>query len=84
MEDLSTKLEKLLMDAEDCDLIGRLAADRNKRELFEKLAADLRAIARDIQVVIAGRTNVSPPSNQNKVPAATSNAELNKSQIPSE
>ena len=63
MEDLSTKLEKLLMDAEDCDLIGRLAADPNKRELFEKLAADLRAIARDIQVVIAGRTNVSPQSN---------------------
>jgi len=84
MEDLSTKLEKLLMDAEDCDLIGRLAADPNKRELFEKLAADLRAIARDIQVVIAVRTNVSPQSNQNQSSRATSNAELNKSQIPSE
>jgi hypothetical protein len=83
MEDLSVKLEKLLMEAEDCDLIGRLATDRNKRELFEKLAADLRAIARDIQVVIAGRANVSPQSNQNKVPAATSNAVLNKSQVPS-
>ena len=84
MEDLSAKLEKLLMDAEDCDLIGRLAADPNKRELFEKLAADLRAIARDIQVVIAVRTNVSPQSNQNQSSRATSNAELNKSQIPSE
>jgi hypothetical protein len=83
MEDLSVKLEKLLMEAEDCDLIGRLATDRNKRELFEKLAADLRAIARDIQVVIAGRANVSPQSNQNKVPAATSNTVLNKSRVPS-
>jgi hypothetical protein len=82
MEDLNAKLEKLLMDAEDCDLVGRLAADPNKRELFEKLAADLRAITRDIQVVIAGGTNVCPQSDQNKVPAATSNAALNKSQAP--
>jgi hypothetical protein len=80
MEDLSAKLEKLLMDAEDCDLIGRLASDPNKRELFEKLAADLRAIARDIQLVIAGRTNVS--SDRDKVPAPTGNAALNKSQAP--
>ena len=82
MEDLSAKLEKLLMDAEDCDLIGRLASDPNKRELFEKLAADLRTIARDIQVVIAGRTNVSPQSDRDKVPAPTGNAALNKSQAP--
>jgi len=56
MEDLSAKLEKLLIEAEDCDLIGRLATDPDKRELFKKLAADLRAVARDIQVMIAGRT----------------------------
>jgi hypothetical protein len=56
MEDLSAKLEKLLTEAEDCDLIGKLATDPHKRELFEKLAADLRAVARDIQAMIAGRT----------------------------
>jgi hypothetical protein len=54
MEDLSAKLEKLLIEAEDCDLIGRLATDPDKRELFERLAADLRAMARDIEAVIAG------------------------------
>ena len=58
MEDLRAKLEKLLIEAEDCDLIGRLATDPKKRELFKKLAADLRAIAHDIQTVIAERTRV--------------------------
>ena len=52
---MSAKLEKLLSEAEDCELIGKLATDLNKRVLFQKLAVDLRAMARDIQVVIAGR-----------------------------
>jgi hypothetical protein len=55
MEDLSAKLEKLLSEAEDCDLIGRLATDRAKRELFQRLAIDLRAMANDIRAVIASR-----------------------------
>jgi hypothetical protein len=55
MEDLSAKLEKLLNEAEDCELIGKLASDLNKRALFKKLAVDLRAMAHDIQTVIAGR-----------------------------
>jgi len=41
--------------AEDCDIIGRLATDAKKRELFQRLAADLRGLARDIEVMIAGR-----------------------------
>ena len=57
MHDLSAKLEKLLSEADDCELIGRLAADGKKRELFKRLAADLRTLARDIEVVIAGRTS---------------------------
>ena len=56
MDDLNAKFEKLLTEAEDCDLIGRLATDKAKRELFEKLAVDLRAMARDIKAVMAGRT----------------------------
>jgi hypothetical protein len=53
MEDLSAKLEKLLIEAEDCELIGRLATDLSKRELFKKLAIDLRGMANDIQAVIS-------------------------------
>jgi hypothetical protein len=55
MQDMQGKLEKLLTEAEDCDLIGRLATDAGKRELFQKLAADLRSMARDIQAMIADR-----------------------------
>jgi hypothetical protein len=52
---LRVKLEKLLLEAEDCELIGKLATDLQKRELFKKLAADLRAMARNIETEIAGR-----------------------------
>jgi hypothetical protein len=55
MQDLSARLEKLLTEAEDCELIGRLATDLRKRALFAKLAADLRALARDIEAVMAAR-----------------------------
>lgn len=55
MDDMSAKLEKLLIEAEDCEIIGRLATDLKKRELFKKLAADLRAMAGDIKTLMAGR-----------------------------
>jgi hypothetical protein len=57
MEDdlLRIKLEKLFVEAEDCDLIGKLATDAQKRELFKKLANDLRSMTRDIEAKIAGR-----------------------------
>jgi hypothetical protein len=45
---LRVKLEKLLLEAEDCELIGKLATDLQKRELFKKLAADLRAMTAEI------------------------------------
>ena len=46
-----------LTEAEDCDLISRLATDAEKRELFKKRAADFRAfrarysIARFLEVL---------------------------------
>jgi hypothetical protein len=56
MEDdlLRIKLEKLLVEAEDCELISKLATDSRKRELFKKLATDLRSMARDIEARISG------------------------------
>jgi hypothetical protein len=50
---LAAKLERLRDDATDCDLIGRLATDRKKRDLFRRLAVDLRALAQDIEDMIA-------------------------------
>jgi hypothetical protein len=51
MKDIHLKLEKLLTEAEDCDLIGKLEIDKPKRKLFEKLAADLRGMARGIEAM---------------------------------
>jgi hypothetical protein len=59
MEDLSARLEKLLTEAEDCDLIGKLATDLKKRALFQKLS-----MAREVEAVIADR-KTQVPSIQN-------------------
>ena len=53
MKDLKAKLEKLRADAEDCDLIGRLATDKTKRDAFTKLAIQFRSAAADLEAVIA-------------------------------
>ena len=55
MQDLKAKLEKLRSEADDCELIARLANDIHKRELLLRLAVDLRTMARDIEIVIAAR-----------------------------
>ncbi len=55
MKDLREKLEKLRVDAEDCRLISRLAADKAKRELFARLAEQLLQMAADIEAAIAAK-----------------------------
>ena len=55
MHDLKAKFEKLLTEAEDCDLICKLATDVRKRELFSRLASDFRCLARDIEAMIVNR-----------------------------
>ena len=51
MEDLQARLKKLLIDAEDCALIGKHATNVKKRDLFNRLAADLRGMACDVQAM---------------------------------
>jgi hypothetical protein len=53
MKDLTEKLQQFLADAEDCDLISKLATDMTKRETFKRLADQLRNAAADIEQVIA-------------------------------
>ena len=43
MSVLKAKLEKLLAEAEDCDLIARLAVDPVKRQSFRKRREELRS-----------------------------------------
>ncbi len=55
MEDLKTKLDKLIADAAECDLIANLATEKDKREVFQSLAAQYRSMAEAIRTVIAQR-----------------------------
>jgi hypothetical protein len=61
MKDLIETLQKLRVDAEDCDLISKLATDPAKRETFAKLALRLRQSAADIEQVIAERRAAGQP-----------------------
>lgn len=55
MQDIKNRLEKLLTDAAECDLIGNLAADEEKRATFRKLAEQYRSMAEQMKAEIARR-----------------------------
>jgi len=59
MKDLKAELEKLLVNAEDCELIARLATDPAKRQTFTRLTKQLRELAAELQADIAARS--APP-----------------------
>ncbi len=59
MQDHQAKLEKLLLEAEDCELIAKLATDVKKRAYFARLAVQLKALARDLQNAIVERAKAN-------------------------
>jgi hypothetical protein len=56
MNDLKTRLEKLIADAAECDLIASLAAEADKRKAFRDLAEQYRRMADAIRQVLTART----------------------------
>ena len=52
MQDLKARLEKLLTEAAECDLIANLATDKEKQAVFRDLAEQNRAMAVRISDVI--------------------------------
>ncbi|MBR1193863.1 hypothetical protein JQ634_34250 [Bradyrhizobium sp. AUGA SZCCT0240] len=56
MKDLKAELEKLLVNAEDCELIARLATDKDKRETFSRIAKQLRGMADELKAEILERS----------------------------
>jgi hypothetical protein len=48
MKDMEAHLEKLRADAAECQLISDLAPDKEKRELFARLAAHLNVLAAEV------------------------------------
>jgi hypothetical protein len=59
MQDMLVQLEKLRRDAAECELIGNLATDPKKRELFDRLAAHLTVLASEVEQVMleSGKEN---------------------------
>ena len=60
MKDFRARIEKLLTEAAECDLIARLTTDISKRELFERLACDYREMAQDVEKIAAIREQGQP------------------------
>ena len=55
MQDMRAHLEKLRTDAAECALIRDLANDRQKRELFTRLAEHLNNLASEVEAAIAAK-----------------------------
>ena len=49
MKDYQIQIEKLRRDAAECKLISDLATDKQKRALFDRLAAHLSSLADQVE-----------------------------------
>jgi hypothetical protein len=56
MDDLNKRHEKLLADADDCDLVANLSEGPAARETFRRIATKLREDAAGVEVVIKIRS----------------------------
>ena len=55
MRDIQTHLEKLRVQAAECEMIRDLATDKGKREMFAKLAEHFKILAAELEREIARR-----------------------------
>lgn len=53
MKDFQSRFESLTREAAECDLIAKLATDKDKAAHFTKLAGQYRAMADDMREIIA-------------------------------
>ena len=56
MQDLKARYEKVVADIAECELIGSLAADAEKRQMFRDLAAQYRRMAEALRSEIDRRS----------------------------
>ena len=55
MKDYQAQIEKLRKDAAECALIRDLATDKDKREVFDRLATHLAALAEQVELAMLDR-----------------------------
>ncbi|WP_208831136.1 hypothetical protein [Bradyrhizobium neotropicale] len=53
MKDMQAQLERLRNEAEECELISKLATNATKKALFAKLADYHRTLAKEVERAIA-------------------------------
>lgn len=53
MKDISERIEKLRMDAEECILVSKLARGSAKRETFRRLAEEYQRLAKEMEERVA-------------------------------
>jgi hypothetical protein len=63
VRDFKERIDKLVTDAADCDLIGSLSADASKRESFRRVAKQFRTIAAELKFEMDG-TALPPMSDR--------------------
>ena len=54
MKDMQAHLEKLRVEAEECELISKLATNATKKQLFAKLAVHHRTLADEVERAMNG------------------------------
>lgn len=59
MRDYQDRLDSLLKEATDCELIAQLATDRLKSANFYKLAQQYRQMAEDLREMVASVPSAS-------------------------
>ncbi|MBO4225821.1 hypothetical protein [Bradyrhizobium neotropicale] len=60
MKDMQAHLERLRNEAEECELISKLATNATKKALFAKLAEHHRALVREVeQAIVTASLNLS-------------------------
>ena len=53
MKDVKERIEKLRIDAEDCNIISKLATSPAKREVFKNLADEYHKLAQELERLVA-------------------------------
>jgi hypothetical protein len=56
-EDLKLKIDQFLVEAADCEMIGNLATDVDKRHAFRLRASELRRLAEEVRAELIGVQN---------------------------
>jgi hypothetical protein len=59
MKDMQAQLERLRVQASECELIRDLATDKEKRALFHRLATQFRMMISDLERTMAGAPSVT-------------------------